>query len=333
MQAFGAEVIRREHRLPPGNGRDAPLAISEVAPTDGAARQTPVLLLHGATFGSPMFDLPPPGISMQSDLASRGWRNFALDIRGYGRSLPSPMLDAPADQNPPYGRLDHAVADLHLGIRCVLERAGCDRVHLIGFSWGSVVACAYAERHPATLERLVLYAPLYAEKNGLWIERIGDPADRKRIKASLGSYRWITLEQLLSRWDADIPPDRERADYRADELPDVIMRALVEADPASSERTALSFRAPTGALVDLFQIFSGSPLYEPRKITIPTLIIRGEDDTTSTDSDALRLFRLLGATRKRYVAISPGSHFLFVERNALELFGEIDLFLRSDQPC
>jgi alpha-beta hydrolase superfamily lysophospholipase len=89
---------------------------------------------------------------------------------------------------------------------------------------------------------------------------------------------------------------------------------------------------PTGALVDLFEIFNGRPLYDPKRISAPTLIIRGEDDTTSTQSDALGLFAALGTTHKRYVAISPGSHFLCAERNATDLLGEIDLFLAHRPP-
>lgn len=276
-----------------------------------------------------MFDLRPPGLSMQRDLAARGWRNFALDIRGYGQSTPSPTLDAPPETNDPYARLTDAVDDLAAGIRFVRERTGCGRVHLIGFSWGSVVASVFAERNAAELDRLVLYAPVYAEVNDMWIDKIADPANRTRVNPALGAYRWVDLAQLLSRWDADIPDGASSADFRAEAVPPAIIEALAAADPASGDRKEPSFRAPTGALVDLFEIFNGRPLYDPGRISTPTLVVRGANDTTSTVSDAVNLFHRLGARRKRFVTISPGSHFLCVERNAAELFDEIDVFLKS----
>jgi pimeloyl-ACP methyl ester carboxylesterase len=332
MQAHNSEIVRREHRLPPIAGRDAPLSILEVAPASGCAAKTPVLLLHGATFGAPMFDLAPPGVSMQQALAARGWRNFALDIRGYGRSMPTAMLDAPADQNAPYARLADAVEDLASGIRFLSEYTGCERVNLVGFSWGSVVSCAFAEQNSRHLEKLVLYAPLYAEVNEAWIAKIADRQDRTRINPKLRAYRWIDLAGLLSRWDADIPAGADVADYRDEGVPHAILQCLAKADPAAGGREAVSFRAPNGALVDLFEIFNGRPLYDPGQIHVPTLIVRGNDDNTSTVSDALRLFDSLGARRKRFVTISPGSHFLCVERNAAELFSEIDLFLGTNAP-
>lgn len=318
---------KREHRLPPAKGRDAPLALREAAPAGGAVRPTPVVLLHGATFGSVMFDLPVPGYSLQGFLAARGWRSFALDLRGYGRSLPAPPLDLPADDNPPYARLGDAVDDLATGLRFVLEETGREAAHVVGFSWGTVVVAVLAASCPRLVDRLVLCAPLFGEENPLWIGRIGDPTDRTRLDPRLGAYRWIGLADVRSRWNSDIPAAASIEDYREERVLRAVFDALAGADPLGRQRAEPAFRAPTGALVDLFEIFNGRPLYQPEQILAPTLIIRGEDDTTSTESDSRRLFEALGTPRKRTVAIAPGSHFLCAERNAQELFGEIALFL------
>ena len=191
-------IERRELRLPPVQGRDGPLGLLQVRPAEGAPHPIPVVLLHGATFGSAMFDIPVPGYSFQAFLAARGWNNFALDVRGYGRSGPCPVLDAPPEENPPYARLDDAVEDLAAGVRLALEESGAATAHVVGFSWGTVVASAFAERYPALIERLVLYAPLHGEVNDLWIERIGDPDDRTRVNPRLGAYRWVGLEDIVS---------------------------------------------------------------------------------------------------------------------------------------
>lgn len=317
------------HRIPPSGDRDAPLGLQEIAPAEGRPAKTPVLLLHGATFGSAMFDIPVSGYSFQRFLASRGWRNFALDVRGYGRSVPAVPLGEAPDKNHPYARLDDAVNDLAAGIGFVLAQAGVQSAHIIAFSWGTVVACALASRQSDLVENLVLYAPLYGEVNEAWVDRIADPADRSKVNPRLGAYRWIGKDEIVSRWNADIPKGAAVADYREDAVLDAIIDCLTANDPDASERATSSFRAPTGALVDLFEIFNGRPLYDPSLLTAPTLIIRGQDDTTSSQSDALRLFDKLSTKRKRYVAIAPGSHFLCAEKNARELFEQIDLFLRT----
>ena len=323
----GIQGDRREHRLPPAKGRDAPLGLLEALPAEGAGKATPVVLLHGATYGSAMFDIQVPGYSFQGFLAARGWHNFALDVRGYGRSLPSAVLDAPPEDNEPYARLVDGVDDLAAGVRFVLAQSNAGSAHIVGFSWGTVIAAAFAARYPQLVDRLVLCAPLYGEANDLWINRIADPGDRARISPGLGAYRWISLSDVRARWDADLPAGASIDGYREERVLRAIFAALAAADPRGRERAIPAFRAPAGALVDLFEIFNGRPLYDPSRIVAPTLLIRGQDDTTSTEIDALRLFRTLGAARKRYVAIAPGSHFLCAERNAAELFGEIDLFL------
>lgn len=323
----GTVVMKQQHRIPPMEDRDTPLGLQEARPADGRQRETPIILLHGATFGSAMFDIAVPGYSMQNFLAALGWRNFAMDIRGYGRSMPSPILDAPAQVNPPYARLAEAVNDLRTVFRFVLNVTGGETAHLISFSWGTVVACAFAASQPVALENLILYAPLFGEVNDLWIDRISDPNDRSRVDPSLGAYRWIDEPDVRARWDADIPKNASVELYRDERVLHAIVDGLVAADPGATTRSEKSFRAPTGAMVDLFETFNGRPLYQPRGVIAPTLIIRGQEDTTSTASDAQRLFELLGTSCKRYVAISPGTHFLCAERNAADLFAEIDLFL------
>lgn len=330
FEVQGDAIVKRNHKLAPTNNRDAELGIQEVAPTGSDVKNTPIVLLHGATFGSPMFDLPVPGYSFQEYLAKQGWRNYALDIRGYGRSLPSATLESPAQDNAPYARLDDAVMDLAAGIEFVLEQTGCERVNLISFSWGTVVASAYAASISKHLQSQVLYAPLYAEVNDIWIDRIADPQNRSQVNPELGSYRWVEEVDIRARWDADIPDGRNVDDYREAHVLPALAKTLCAAAGTAGKETTTSFRAPCGALVDLFEIFNGRPLYDPKRIDIPTLIVRGCDDTTSTQSDALQLFDALKAKKKRLMTISPGSHFLCIERNAMDLFGEIDLFFKQN---
>lgn len=327
--AFDAATESWIHHVPPSGERDVPLGIQEVSAKAGDHHSTPVLLLHGAMFGSAMFDIPVPGYSLQKFLAGCGWQNFALDIRGYGRSMPAQVMKAPAYANEPFARLDAAVEDLATGVKFVLKQTCASKVHIISFSWGTVATCIFAAHSPGLVAKLALYAPLYGEVNETWIKRICDPQQPNQVNPHLGAYCWVGEPDICAHWDADIPRGANKADFRDDRIMRAILNTLSAGESRQYRRPERSFKAPTGAMVDLFEIFNGRPLYNPRRIKTPTLIIRGHDDTTSTQSDAMTLFRTLGTKNKRYVAISPGSHFLCVERNARDLFAEFDLFLRQ----
>ena len=77
----------------------------------------------------------------------------------------------------------------------------------------TVAAARYAAEIPDHVGRLALYAPLYAETNGMWLDRIGDPEDRTRIDPAIGAYRLVTQADIVQRWNGDIgsaDPDTRR---------------------------------------------------------------------------------------------------------------------------
>jgi pimeloyl-ACP methyl ester carboxylesterase len=295
------------------------LGLLERRGASGTAGGPPILLIHGATLGVTLFDLPAPGYSLISELAAAGRVVYALDIRGYGYSLHGAVMDAPADANPPFARLKDALRDIEAAIGFILAREQTDAVDIIGFSWGTVIAACYAAQSPQHVRRLALYAPLYAEVNEMWQTRIGDPAERSRIDPAIGAYRLVTLSDLVQRWNADIgwaaPASR-----RDPGMPEIVFDALAALDPQAAKRVPAAFRSPTGALADLVHVFNGKPLYDPAKLTMPVLLVRGADDTTSTDTDCRRLLDAIASPAKRYDVIAPGSHFLCVEKNRAQLY-------------
>lgn len=314
-------------RVSPKGGEGGALGVlSRNSGTSGKALP-PVLLVHGATFGSGLFDLPLPGYSLMEELAREGRAVYALDMRGYGHSLGSREMEAPASANPPFARLEDAVEDVGSVVEYILRLEGASTLHLVGFSWGTVVSARYVERHPQTVSRLVLYAPLYAETNAMWLNRIGDPEDRNRLDPHIGAYRLIRRDDIRQRWDADIGSPHPEL-LREHDLPDIVFDTLASLDPLASSHVPPAFRSPTGALADLIGIFNGRPLYDPSRIIMPVLLIRGGDDTTSTDTDARNLLGRIGSREKEYQIISPGSHFLCVEKNRTKLYQSINEFLR-----
>src|SRR5262249_47773011 len=113
-------------------------------------------------------------------------------------------------------------------------------------------------------------------------------------------------------------------------IADFLFDAAAAVDQQAASRTPPAFRCSNGALDDLATVASGKPLFDPSKLTMPLLLVRGEHDTTSTDRDARVLFAVAASRDKHYRIISPGSHFLCIERNRETLHNEFDAFLGAD---
>jgi pimeloyl-ACP methyl ester carboxylesterase len=80
----------------------------------------------------------------------------------------------------------------------ILARERVVAADLIGFSWGTITSALFAARAPERIARLALYAPLYAEVNPLWLDRIADPEARSRLNPRIGAYRLVTKKELTS---------------------------------------------------------------------------------------------------------------------------------------
>jgi alpha-beta hydrolase superfamily lysophospholipase len=272
------------------------------------------LVLHGATLPGFIFDLPVPGASFQERLAATGLASYALDARGYGRSTrPVPGGAGWADDQP-FARANEVVDDVADAVRYLREVRGHPEVALIGFSWGSVCAGSFASRFGDQLDRLVLCAPIHACRNERWLQGLRDPADPTRCNRALGAYRWTTAEGLRARWDADIPP-ADRQAWRAPDVLDAVLANALANDPLSATRSPPAFRAPNGSFADLFEAFSGRAVFDASRIRAPTLLLRGEADTTASDDDARGLLQALGSINKHYQVIAAGGHFQCLERS------------------
>ena len=290
--------------------------------SDAPAADAPtkaVLFVHGATYPGVMFDVPTS--SWLDHAVADGYSAYALDVRGYGASTRSPVLDQPAKDNPPFARAESAVADIADAIAAIRERTGVDTVDLVGWSWGTMTTGMYAASSPGTINRLVLFAPVYSCERLDRINALEDRDNPHRLRP-LGAYRTETAAQARERWDAEIIAD-DPDSWRDPAVLDRWYEQMLRDEPADY------VRAPNGVLVDLWEAFNGRARYEAGDIDVPTLVIRATQDATAIRDDALGLFDRLGSAYKQYDEIGRGTHFLLLERRAPQLFDRVSAFLAS----
>ena len=84
-------------------------------------------------------------------------------------------------------------------------------------------------------------------------------------------------------------------------------------------------------LADLKEFWSaGKPMYDPSQIRAPTLLVHAEWDQDLPMAVARGLFdKLTGAQWKRFVEIGEGTHTVMLEKNRMQLFREVELFLEE----
>jgi pimeloyl-ACP methyl ester carboxylesterase len=288
------------------------------AMTRFAADKT-VLFVHGATYpAETTFDLELDGLSWMGYIAQHGYDVYLVDIRGYGRSTrPTEMAQSPMD-NPPIVHTKEAVADLAIVVDQILVRRAVPRLNVIGWSWGTVIAAAYATQNNDKVESLVLYAPIWLQQTPLQTR-------------SLGAYRTVSIDAARQRWLMGVAAEKQK-----DLIPpgwlETWWNANLEADPIGAQQTPSVVRAPNGVLEDNQRYWGADTrYYDPSQIRVPVLLVRADWDveTPSYMSEAL-LARLTSVPLKRYVVVGEGTHFVMLERNRMQLFREVQLFL--DEP-
>lgn len=279
-----------------------------------------LLYVHGATYPSETaFDLQLDGISWMDYIAAHGWDVYLVDLRGYGNSTRPPEMDRPAQDNPPIVTTDVAVRDVGSAAEYIRKRRGVAKINLLGWSWGTSIMGAYAAANNDKINKLVLYAPLWLRNTPSQLGGDGP----------LGAYRTVLKENAKKRWLAGVPEDKA-----AHLIPSGWFEAWADAtwatDPKSKESGQL--RAPNGVIQDLREYWiAGKPYYDPASIRVPTLIVHAEWDQDTPTYMSTALFSLLkNAPAKRMVEIGEGTHTVIMEKNRMQLFREVQLFL--DEP-
>ncbi|MEC8181977.1 MAG: hypothetical protein VX123_08040, partial [Pseudomonadota bacterium] len=143
-------------------------------------------------------------------------------------------------------------------------------------------------------------------------------AAHRDVDAAAASARWvINLEP--AQIAAVVPPGRI----------DAWVANTLASDGGLAPAGEL--RVPAGVVADIQRFWlNGTPTYDPRQITAPSLVIMGEWDHETTPAQGWEVFqRLTAATIRRYVVIGCGTHSLPLENEGPALFAEVELFLTA----
>jgi pimeloyl-ACP methyl ester carboxylesterase len=282
-----------------------------------------LLYVHGTTqASSSTFDLPLDGLSWMDYIARHGYDVYLVDLRGYGGSTRPPEMEKPAAENPPIVRTDVAVKDVAAAVDHILARRGVSKLNLMGWSWGTATMGRYAAQNSGKVNRLVLYAPP-------WIRE----APATGTQAPLGAYRAWTMEQARSGLQNGAPEEK-KTDLMPAAWFEAWSAAAFATDPVGARQTPPVVRTPNGSFQDTRDYWlAGKPLWEPSDVKAPTLIVVGEWDGATPVTGAQAIFgKLSNVPYKRLVQIGQGTHLLFLEKNRIQLFRDVQLFLDEPDP-
>ena len=319
--AQGTQIVTEEMVVKsPDPGIELYVRNKRLADMSAFTPERTVVFVHGSLYpGHTAYDIRLGGTSWMDYIASRGYDVYVFDMRGYGRSTrPKEMSERP-DANPPIVRTPTAAMDVSTIVDFVLKRRNIPRLNLLSWSWGTTVAATYATQNADKVQRLVLSAPQ-------WIRPSTMPM--APATAPLGAYSLLTREQAKARWLVGVP-----AHKLADLIPAGWFEQWADAnwatDPIGAQRTPPVLRIPSGNVQDAMEYWAhGKPMYDPAKLSMPTLIVVAEWDRATPPVMAQALFPLLvNSPRKRLVVLGEGTHTMMWEKNRFELFKTVQTFL------
>jgi pimeloyl-ACP methyl ester carboxylesterase len=276
-----------------------------------------VLFVHGATYpAETAFDLQLEGLSWMDYIAARGYDVWLVDIRGYGKSSRPAEMDQPAAANKPIVNTQTAANDYGAAASYIRGKRGIGKLTVLGWSWGTAITALYTTQNNDKVNRLVLYAPI-------WLRQTKSLTD---TGGALGAYRTVTMEAARKRKDTGIPAGKKPM---PDAWFDAWAAATFASDPVGAKASPPYVRAPNGVVQDGRDFWgAGKPYLNPADILVPTMLVLGEWDADTPTYMAQTLFPLLvNAEPKRLVIIGEGTHSIINERNRMQLFREVQLFL------
>jgi pimeloyl-ACP methyl ester carboxylesterase len=161
-----------------------------------------------------------------------------------------------------------------------------------GISSGALRAALFAQNHPAMVARLALDAMVWTGKGSPTLAERAKKLPEFRAK----NRRPIDRAFVHSIFNRDHPGSAE------DKVVDAFADAIL----------ALDDSIPNGTYVDMC---ANLPVCEPTKITVPTIVMRGQWDGIASLDDLLEFFKLLPNPDKQFTVMPGISHASFQGKN------------------
>jgi len=263
-----------------------------------------VLFVHGSSMAStPTFDLTVPGrpdSSVMDWFAERGFVCWCVDMEGYGRS--DKHRDVFCD-------IANGADDLEVATDYIAAMRGVKSFLTYGISSGALRAALFAQRHPERVQRLALDALVYTgEGSPTLAER------RKRLASYRASNRRpIDREMIRSIFTRDHPGTSDLT----------VVEAFADAV------LALDDSVPTGTYLDMS---ANLPVCDPEKITVPTMVMRGQYDGIASFRDLANFFEKLPNPDKQFIVMPGIAHTSTRSKNFAVAYHVIQQFFGQPAP-
>jgi pimeloyl-ACP methyl ester carboxylesterase len=283
---------------------DVRLFLFEKYASDPSGPAGTILFVHGSSMASqPTFDLHVPGrpdSSVMDWFAARGFDCWCVDMEGYGRSTKDRDNNAPIAQG---------ADDCFAAASYIAKLRGPRPLMVYGISSGALRAALFAERHPDMVKRLALDAMVWTGA--------GSPTLAERRKKlpefQAKNRRPIDRAFVHSIFERDHAGTADKA----------VVEAFADAILAVDDSV------PTGTYVDMC---ARLPVIDPLKITVPTLIMRGQYDGIASMADLIAFFEKLPNPDKQF-AVMPGiAHASFQQRNYALVYHLLLSFFSQPEP-
>lgn len=196
-----------------------------------------LVCLHGVGGNASVFEPQLSGLSNNVQV-------WSLNLPGYGDSAPLSVMD-----------WDHLVA----GLKQFLDQHHLPKVHLLGHSFGGMLAQAFAAQYPDYLASLILYSTsaAFGSSDGVFQQQFIE----SRLKllnegATMAQLAEVLIDPLLAQ--PSLPPVRHTAIHCMAQVPNKTYRQAIKC-------------------ISEFDCRSNLPL-----LNLPTLLLAGAEDTVAS---------------------------------------------------